>query len=339
MLVDIFVVADNCTDATAVIARAAGAQAIERTDPEHRGKGYALDFAFRQLEQLGPGRAPGCFLVVDADSEVTPNFIAATAGALREGAAAVQSRYLVSNKDESTRTRLMDLALRAFNVVRPLGRERLGLSAGLFGNGFGLRRETLQAVPYGASSVVEDLEYHLALVRSGRRVVFIDDPIVFSEMPVRGRGVVTQRTRWEGGRLRMLLDNAPALLADVLRGRLRCLEPLLDLLLLPLAFNVTLLVVAATTPLPLVRDLGLAGLAVVTLHLGAAIASGASVTRDLAILASAPFYVLWKLMLIPSLLRSARPSNDWVRTARNAESPGIALAAAADPDPPNPPAE
>lgn len=316
MQVDVYVIADNCTDQTATVARQSGATALERNNPIERGKGYALHFAFTHLHSL----AYRCVLIVDADTEVAPNFITAAAGRLREGAAAVQVRYLVRNLQENTRTRLMGLALRAFNVVRPLGREHLGLSAGILGNGFGLRSETLEAVPYLASSVVEDLEYHLALVRSGRRVAFVNETTVYGEMPVRGKEAKTQRSRWEGGRLRMLVEKSPALLRDVLRGNARCFEPLLELLLLPLAFHVTLLVIALSSPLPLVRDLGLAGISIVLLHLIAAIAVGGGSWRDATTLAIAPFYVLWKLLLIPSLLRNARSSQAWVRTGRNADA-------------------
>ena len=315
MHADIYVIADNCTDATASIATEAGATVLTRTNEFERGKGYALHFAFQTLEPQGYD----CVLIVDADTEVAPNFILASAGAMRDGAEAVQARYLVSNLEESTRTRLMGLALRAFNVVRPLGRENLGLSVGILGNGFGLRSETLKAVPYLAASVVEDLEYHLSLVRSGRRVSFINETTVFGEMPVKGKGVETQRSRWEGGRLRMLVEKSPGLALSLLRGRFAMLEPLLELLLLPLAFHVALLAVAISAPIPAVRYIGLAGAVIVLFHLFAAIVVGGGNWRDLGTLATAPFYVLWKILLIPSLLRNARSNNTWVRTHRNAE--------------------
>ena len=318
MQVEIFVVADNCSDDTAALAKQAGASVLERTDATNRGKGYALDFAFRSVEAMGFD----CVLVVDADTTVAADFILAAAGAMRDGAEAVQTRYVARNAEDSTRTRLMALALRAFNVVRPLGRDNLGLSAGILGNGFGLRRETLEAVPYGASSVVEDLEYHLALVRSGHRVSFVKETTVFGEMPVRGKGVETQRSRWEGGRLRMLYEKAPGLLRDLLRGQGRCLEPLLELLLLPLAFHVILLAVACTSPVPFIRWIAFAGVAVVLLHLAVTIVIGKGGWRDLSTLASAPFYIVWKLLLIPSLLHSASSKQAWVRTTRNKEDDG-----------------
>lgn len=316
MQVSVYVIADNCTDDTALVAEDAGAKVLIRTNEVERGKGYALHFAFTHQEILHYD----CLLVVDADTAVATNFIVAAAGALRDGAHAVQTRYLVHNLEAGMRTRLMGLALRAFNVVRPLGRERLGLSVGILGNGFGLRTETLRAVPYLASSVVEDLEYHLKLVQAGYRVRFVNETAVFGEMPVRGEGVKTQRSRWEGGRLRMLRERGPELLRGVLGGRLIFLEPLLDLLLLPLALHVTLLAIAISTPQPVVRNFGLAGAAVVLLHLAAAIVVGGGSWRDVGTLAVAPFYVVWKLTQIPSLLRNSRSNNTWVRTKRNAEA-------------------
>lgn len=316
MHVTVYVIADNCTDDTALVAQDTGANVLTRTNEGERGKGYALHFAFTSLEPLHYD----CLLVVDADTVVATNFIVAAAGALRDGAYAVQTRYLVRNLEEGIRTRLMGLALRAFNVVRSLGRERLGLSVGILGNGFGLRSETLKAVPYLASSVVEDLEYHLTLVQSGYRVKFVNETTVFGEMPVRGEGVKTQRSRWEGGRLRMMYEKGPDLLRRVLNGRLTFLEPLLDLLLLPLALHVTLLAVAISTPQTVVRDIGLAGAGVVLLHLATAIVVGGGSWRDVGTLAVAPFYVLWKLTQIPSLLRNARSNNTWARTKRNIEA-------------------
>lgn len=311
------VIADNCTDRTAEVARQAGARVLERFNDRERGKGYALDFAFRSLI----GEPFHAFLVIDADSEISPNLLLAMSNAFRAGADAAQCRYIVRNSGDSVRTRLMSVALYAFNVLRPRGRHRLGLSAGIYGNGFGLSAATLRAVPYTAASVVEDLEYHLALVRAGRRVQFVDDAAAYGDMPVAGAGVKTQRARWEGGRFRMMFEKAPVLLGEVLRGKFALLEPCLDLLLLPLAFHVVLLLLAAATPFRLARDLGVAGLAVVLIHLFAAIRVGGGSLRDVAVLLAAPFYVVWKILLIPRLVRTSGSGAAWVRTERTPLEP------------------
>lgn len=315
-VVEIVVVADNCDDRTAEVAAESGARVLLRRDPNLRGKGYALDFAFKQLLAEGIG----AFLVVDADTEVAANFILEAGALLQAGADAVQCCYLVRNPGKSIRTRLMNVAFLAFNVTRARGRDRLGLSCGIYGNGFGMRRETLEQVPYLAASLVEDLEYHLCLIQAGKRVQFANRAVVRGAMPSAGKGVETQRSRWEGGRLRILRERTLGLFSDVMHGRLRAVEPLLDLLLLPLAFHVTLLVVAASAPCFPVRMIGMLGLAVVAMHLFVAIFVGGGSWRDVASLLAAPFYIVWKLLLIPALVRSSKGDTTWVRTERNAHN-------------------
>jgi cellulose synthase/poly-beta-1,6-N-acetylglucosamine synthase-like glycosyltransferase len=311
----IAVVADNCEDQTAEVAREAGARVLVRKNATKRGKGYALDYAFGILQPEGYD----AYAVIDADSNVSPNLFTETVAAFHAGAEATQCSYVVRNSNDSVRTRLLSVALLAFNVLRPRGRDRLGLSAGIYGNGFALSAATLKAVPYTADSVVEDLEFHLALVRAGRRVQFLDRATVYGEMPVAGAGVKTQRARWEGGRFRMMAEKIPLLTVEILKGRLRLMEPCLDLMLLPLAFHVLLLLLAAFTPFRPARDLALAGLAVVVFHLFAAIAAGGGTWKDVAVLGAAPFYVLWKVLLLPKVIATSRSGAAWVRTERVGE--------------------
>jgi cellulose synthase/poly-beta-1,6-N-acetylglucosamine synthase-like glycosyltransferase len=192
----VFVVAHNCSDSTASIASAAGAQVLELTDDGSRGKGAALHHGFTHALAAGAQAV----LVIDADSTVSSSLIAVVCDAFAAGAQAVQTRYIAANPGASTGTRLQALAMRGFNVLRPRGRARLGLSCGIFGNGFALSAATLTQVPYLAHSIVEDLEYHIALVRSGIRVDFLDDATVFGQLPDNTTAASTQRARWEGGR-------------------------------------------------------------------------------------------------------------------------------------------
>ena len=189
---EIYVVAHNCGDATAQRAAAAGARVLVLNDTVG-GKGTALDFGFRQAIAAGAEAV----LVIDADSVAAPNLIAAVSAAFARGADAVQCRYQAGNSGANRRTRLAALALFGMNVVRPLGRHRLGLSCGIFGNGFALSAATLARVPYTPNSLVEDLEYHLHLVRAGIRVEFLDHAAVFGEMPETN---AASAWRWDGVR-------------------------------------------------------------------------------------------------------------------------------------------
>lgn len=310
--VSIVVIADNCTDETATVAQNAGAQVLIRHNEQQRGKGYALDYAFSQLLAQGIETV----LIIDADTLVERNFLRACEAQFAQGAAALQCRYTVHNSADSFRTQLLNVALLAFNVLRPRGRDFWGLSVGISGNGFGLTRNTLNSVPYTANSVVEDLEYHLALVRAGLKVQFVDSTTVRADMPISGKGVTTQRTRWEGGRFRMMREHIPKLFFKVLRGQVRLFEPLLELCLLPLALHVALLVALIFLPFWLTQVYALFALFVVFLHVIAGIWVGGGTWRDIRVLGVAPFYILWKLLLLPKLFKTARKDATWVRTAR-----------------------
>lgn len=311
--VDLRVIAHNCTDATAAAAETAGARVMVLNDPDRKGKGCALSYGFAEA-LAGPSQA---VLVIDADSVVSPGLIAAVRQRFLTGAKAVQCRYDVLNSDGSDRTRLMALAFHGFNLIRPRGREGLGLSAGILGNGFALHREVLTRIPYGAYSVVEDLEYHLALVRAGIRVEFADTATVNGEMPCSDQGASTQRARWEGGRRRMVRRWVPLLMGDVLRGRVRLLEPLLDLLSAPIATEVCLLLVAACLPVEWIRLYALGGFLVLGLHVSAASACGSGLRGTMKVLATVPGYIVWKFRILPEVWRASRADSSWVRTARD----------------------
>ena len=166
---DIFVVADNCTDKTAEIADKAGAQLLERFSVVEKGKGYALKHAFEHLnnkDYFG-------YIIVDADSIVEENFIDAIGNKFSNGAYAVQTNNLVNNLNDSNKTKMMNLALMSMNAFRPLGREKLGLSVGIQGNGFALSKKLLEEIPYKANSIAEDLEFHIEIVKISKEGCFL----------------------------------------------------------------------------------------------------------------------------------------------------------------------
>lgn len=305
------VVADNCTDQTHRIASRMGARVITRNDPGKRGKGYALSFAFRILLN----EPFDAFIVLDADSRVDNNFICCLAAIFKSGAKAVQCRYLPAETDQSLRGRLMNLALISFHVIRPRGRSRLGASAGIFGNGFGLSRHALLSVPYHPGSIAEDLEYHVSLVRHGLRVAFADATTVWSVFPEDEETATVQRSRWEGGRFRIMRSAIPDLLKDLLRGKRTGVEALFDLLTLPLAYHVILIVCSATAPSVLIRGYACAALGVVAFHVMSAIAT-AGTRKDAIALLAAPPYIIWKIIRLPFILKASRKHARWVRTPR-----------------------
>jgi cellulose synthase/poly-beta-1,6-N-acetylglucosamine synthase-like glycosyltransferase len=309
---DILVIAHNCADNTAERARAAGATVSVLNNPDLPGKGTALEHGFRMAFK---DLCADAVLVIDADSTVSANLVTCVRQRL-EQTQVLQCRYECRSAPNNPTSRLRALAFFCMNVVRPTGRQHLHLSSGIFGNGFALRREVIEQVPYSAHSIVEDLEFHLSLLAAGIHCVFVEEARVFAEVPAVGRGATTQSARWEGGRLRMLRCHGPSLLLQVLRGRLRLLEPLLDLAGLPLATEVVGLLLLLLLPVHALRLYAVAGMAILALHLLFAVYSGPDPSADLRALAQVPRYVVGKIGMLPSILRTTRSRAAWIRTSR-----------------------
>jgi 1,2-diacylglycerol 3-beta-glucosyltransferase len=315
----VLAVADNCTDDTAGVAEEAGAQVLIRNDSERRGKGYALQHAFKasRAEQWADA-----VVVVDADAEVSPNLLEAFAARLESGAQAVQAHYGVRNPMTSWRTRLITIAKGAFHIVRSRARERLGLSCGLRGNGWCVTHQLLAQVPYQAFSLTEDLEYGIAIGLAGHRVAYTDEAHANADM-VSGEDIARkQRQRWEDGRFQLVRSKAALLLVTAIKNRsAACLDLGLDLLVLPLSYvsiNVLSLLIFAGGA----YALHLAPLIWVWIGLGCCMTLITHVTRGWQLsgvgaqgildLARVPWFVAWKLL---SAIRR-RESKGWVRTGR-----------------------
>jgi len=309
----IFVVAHNCTDGTAARAREAGGEVLEYNDPTAKGKGFALRYGFEHALAQGASAV----MVVDADSIVSANTVDAVQLAFASGARVVQCRYEMFSTTDRSSTRLAALAIRGFNVIRPRGRERLGLSAGILGNGFAKARTVLEAIPYDAFSVVEDLEYHLHLIMAGERVRYIENALISADFPESHAGEAVQRSRWEGGRLHTARIWALPLAGKILGGRLRLLEPLFDLTGLPMAYGAFVLLLAVCLPLAWLRWYAAVSLGIVIAHVLTAAWAGPEFLKTLKLLALAPLYILRKLWMIPGVLRGSSAKAAWVRTERN----------------------
>jgi cellulose synthase/poly-beta-1,6-N-acetylglucosamine synthase-like glycosyltransferase len=321
----ILVVAHNCTDSTATRAREAGADVLVYDDPAARGKGFALRHGFQHALDTGAKAV----LIVDADSIVSANTVNEVLSALGLGSPAqpvgfariVQCHYEMVSTTERSSTRLAALAFRGFNVVRPRGRERLGLSAGILGNGFAILRPVLETIPYDAFSVVEDLEYHLHLVSAGERVRYLDQALITADFPESRSGEAIQRSRWEGGRLLTARLWALPLAAKILRGNLRLIEPLCDLTGLPLAFGVfgllLTLILGLVAPLPWLLEYALLAICIVLAHVLTAAWIGPDFLKTLQLLALSPIYILRKLWMIPGVIRGSSTKAAWVRTERD----------------------
>lgn len=309
---EIVVIADNCDDKTAERAKEVGATVIERFNKEKVGKGAALDYAFNILIK----REFDAFMVVDADTVVDKNFVEVVGDNFARGEHAVQTINLVLNKNISQKTRFTNLALLSMNLFRPLGREKLGFSVGLLGNGFGLSKEIIEKIPYTANSITEDLEYHIQLIEAGERVKFVAETKVLADCPLSDEGNETQRARWEGGRFLLQRQYGPKLLLKILKGKLKLLEPFLELMSMPLSYEVIMLLFLLAIPISGFRVYSIIGIAIITIHIALAVLLYGD-KEDLKALRTVPKYIFWKIIKFPLILSNSKSNVKWVRTKRD----------------------
>lgn len=317
--VEILVVADNCSDATAARAREAGAVAVERHDSTARGKGYALAFGRDALRD----DPPDVVIILDADCVPDGDSLRRLASHAAKTGRAVQARNeLQTRADDPPMTRISNFAFSLKNVVRQRGLMRIAGTCVLTGTGMAFPWDQFRDAPLATADSVEDLAIGLALVRSKRAPRYLDEARVTSPA-ASGAAAVTQRTRWEHGFLATAVRVAPGMLVHGIgRGDWRAFWLGVHLMVPPLALTFGLAVLA----LMIVGGLGivsgytpaLALLAVIAVAGTAVLAGWAQVGRaalPFAMLIRVPLYIAWKLPIYLKLTRGA--DRRWTRTERD----------------------
>jgi cellulose synthase/poly-beta-1,6-N-acetylglucosamine synthase-like glycosyltransferase len=318
----LIVVADNCSDDTALIASKEGAEVLVRTDPVRRGKGYALDFAVRHLESQTP---PEVVLIIDADCQVAPGSIELLAASACSAQRPTQALYLMyAPPGAGLMTRIGQFAWTVKNQVRATGLHRLGLPCQLMGTGMAFPWKVICNAALATGHIVEDVKLGIELSEAGTAPLFCPEALVTSFFPLSSQGLRSQRTRWEHGHLGLVFKEAPRLFLKALtRGDPRLLALAFDLCVPPLA----LLLLAgvglwAVSVLLYVMSGALQPLALATAALGllacAILLAWARYGRDLVSLGTLAFagiYALWKIPLYARFLLMRQL--EWVRSKRD----------------------
>jgi glycosyltransferase involved in cell wall biosynthesis len=315
------VVADNCTDRTAELAREHKNVCVyERLDEAKRGKGYALNWLMQKLEE--DQLIYDAYVILDADSVVVPTFLHSMNRELTKGARALQACHTVLNTSDSPSTALRWVALTLVNHVRPLGRNGIGASSTLTGNGMCLSRSLLLLYPWQTFSLSEDYHYYLMLVKNGERVRYVPEAVVRSQMPTTFVQMRTQDIRWEssGGGQRPWIFARELLSAGLKYRDFVRLEAIAELVTPPLSFIVCwcLLTVLASallwSPLDLLVSLVL--MCGLLCYIGAALLLLRPPRAVYSAFLHAPGFMLWKLWVYFVLRKSKKHTSAWVRTSR-----------------------
>jgi cellulose synthase/poly-beta-1,6-N-acetylglucosamine synthase-like glycosyltransferase len=317
----VIVIADNCTDATAVNAQSAGAVVWQRDDPERRGKGYALNFAWQHLADS----PPDIVVCIDADCEPGVSCIATIAQLAYERRRPVQAGYsMYAPSGTSGLAHVSALAVFVKNVIRPRGLQWLRLPCLLTGSGMAFPWEALSVVRHPDAHLVEDMRACTDFAIAGFAPLPCMEVGVSSPLPTKRSGFMSQRTRWEHGHMRTILTEVPRLLARfVVTGSLSLLALALELLVPPLSLLVGVSIVgvfllagfgfATANWLPLI--VLTSAMAAAALGLGLVwIRSGREILPGKMLVAEIPRYISVKAPMYLRFL--SRPQTDWVRTER-----------------------
>ncbi len=203
-LYDIYVIADNCTDRTAQIARDAGAIVYERFDPEKKTKGFALDWFLQQkIKEDAPYDA---FCVFDADNIVDKDFIKNMNKKLCQGEDVVQGYRDIKNPTDSWITAGYALFYWTMHRFYHLARYNVGLSPLLNGTGFMVRFDVIKPDGWKTVTLTEDIEFSLQRIIKGKRLGWATDAIVYDEQPVGFKQSWSQRSRWTVGHMQCIKE-------------------------------------------------------------------------------------------------------------------------------------
>jgi cellulose synthase/poly-beta-1,6-N-acetylglucosamine synthase-like glycosyltransferase len=317
----LLVIADNCTDDTAALARQAGATVLERHNPTQRGKGYALAFGVDALR----ADPPDVVVVVDADCTVSDDAIAQVSARSIQTDGPIQMLNLMhAPRGASLRIRVLEFAWLVKNLVRPLGSCRLGGACHLMGTGMAIPWKLLSTAQLASGHITEDMKLGIDMAVAGHPAQLFMGAQVKSFFPTDPSIVKAQKSRWEHGHLQTLTQDFPSLLKLALHKRSLSLGALaVDLVIPPLALYFLLLAIMVPLAI-LARVLDpmwqpfaaviLSATLVFGLAIGMAWWRYARHLLSVRELFSTPLYALWKIPVY--IAYAVRKRSGWVRTER-----------------------
>ncbi len=240
----VVVIADNCQDKTAQIARDFGFTAIERKSDNEKGKGYALAFGMAYLKQQKD--QPDIVVIVDADCLLESEALAILKHEVIKRGRPVQARYLMlSGKVTRLGVKVSEFAFMVKNKIRLRGLSRLGMPVPLTGTGMAFPWQAIANAKLATGDIVEDMRLGVELAEHGMGATYCDAAQVYSYFPTSEEAERTQRERWEHGHLSTLTQFAPRLLKRAItKPSIDALGMTIDLAIPPLSLLV--IIISAT---------------------------------------------------------------------------------------------
>lgn len=315
---EIVVIADNCHDDTAAIARAAGIRCLERHAPEDPGKPRAIAWALQQL----PLSDHDAVVIVDADTEVDADFTARLARAGDLATKVLQPYNGVSNGTENALTRMAAVLSAANHGLAYVLKTRAGLAVPLSA-GMCVGTRVLAKYGWTVHTICEDWELYAQLAAQGVRIEEVPGARIRAQEAATLGASASQRRRWTSGKLAVLLGHAGPLLRSRRIGFAQKLDALGELSAAGPALHLCIVAASAAAALLLqppeystLAFLLLASLARPAIYTLLALAKDPEPLRAARAFLLLPFYAVWRLCVA---ITSWGPLTGriWVRTQRH----------------------
>ena len=230
-LVDIFIIADNCTDNTAEIARSAGAIVYERFNKEQVGKGYALDWMFNIIETEYADKNYEGYIIFDADNVLDPNYIAEMNKVFDNGYRIITSYRNSKNYDTNWITAGYSLWFLREAKYLNNARMQLGTSCAISGTGFLVSADVIRENNGWIHHLLtEDIEFTTDSIIHGEKIGYCADAILYDEQPTKFSQSYTQRLRWAKGFYQVFKNYGAKLVKGVFKGSFSCFDMLMTIM-------------------------------------------------------------------------------------------------------------
>ncbi len=227
-LYDIYVIADNCTDGTAALAKEHGAYVFERFNQELVGKGYAMDWVFPKIFALQKNY--DAFCVFDADNLVHLDFLTEMNSRLCKGQKVLQGYLSAKNPTDTWVSGTFAIAFWTINHLWHLGKYNLGLSTALGGTGMCIASDIIEKYGWGCECLTEDMEFSMKCLTYGIRTCWVHDAIIYDEKPLTFMASWRQRKRWAQGQFDCAGRYIPKLLKEgICKRNLMILDGIIQL--------------------------------------------------------------------------------------------------------------